>query len=44
MQKIKSTDDIKNAAKETIKKYRDLIIQEAHKNARRNRNTTRKGN
>lgn len=42
MEKIKSADEIKNAAKETIKKYRELIIQEAHKHARRN--TTRKGN
>lgn len=42
MEKIKSADEIKNAARETIKKYRDLIIKEANKNAKRN--TTRKGN
>lgn len=42
MQKIKTDTDIKNAAQEVRQKYRELIIKEANKNAKRN--TTRKGN
>lgn len=42
--KIQTDNDIKNAAKETFKKYKELVIQEAHKNARKNRHSTRKGN